>query len=162
MPELRLSKAGSDDAPVLFDLLQQLARDLGKEQEFRGSLASLVVYGFASPPAFEAIIAWRGTVPLGFILYFSEFSTWRGSPGIYVQDLFVSAEARGTGLGQKLTAAAIEQGRQQGASYMRLSVHGGNEEAFGFYRSLGFRPASNETTLVLEGAPFDKAIAAVL
>jgi len=162
MSELRLSKAGSDDAPVLFDLLQQLARDLGKEQEFRGSLASLVAYGFASTPAFEAIIAWRGKTPLGFILFFREFSTWRGSPGIYVQDLFVSAEARGAGLGQKLTAAAIEQGRQHGASYMRLSVHGGNEQAFRFYRSLGFKPASNETTLVLEGAPFDKTFAAGL
>jgi len=162
MSELRLDKAGSDDAPVLFDLLQQLARDLGKEQEFRGSLASLVAYGFASTPAFEAIIAWRGKTPLGFILYFSEFSTWRGSPGIYVQDLFVSAEARGAGVGQKLTAAAIAQGRQLGASYMRLSVHGDNEQAFRFYRSLGFKPASNETTLVLEGAPFDKTFAVVL
>lgn len=162
MSELRLCKAGSDDAPVLFDLLQQLAHDLGKEQEFRGSLASLVTYGFASPPAFEAIIAWRGKTPVGFILYFSEFSTWRGSPGIYVQDLFVSAEARGAGVGQKLTAAAIEQGREYGASYMRLSVHSGNEQAFGFYRSLGFKSASNETTLVLEGAPFDEPCAASL
>jgi ribosomal protein S18 acetylase RimI-like enzyme len=162
MSELRLCKAGAEDAPVLFDLLQRLARDLGKEQEFRGSLASLVDYGFASTPAFEAIIAWRGKTPLGFILYFSEFSTWRGSPGIYVQDLFVSAEARGAGVGQKLIAAVIEQGRQQGASYMRLSVHGGNERAFRFYRSLGFKPASNETTLVLEGVTFDEKVAAAL
>jgi len=162
MSELKLCKAGVDDAPALFDLLQQLARDLGKEQDFRGSVASLVAYGFASPPAFEAIIAWRGKTPLGFILYFREFSTWRGSPGIYVQDLFVSAGARGARVGQKLTAAAIEQGRQQGASYMRLSVHGGNDQAFGFYRSLGFKSASNETTLVLEGAPFDKAFTAAL
>jgi ribosomal protein S18 acetylase RimI-like enzyme len=162
MSELRLCEAGVDDAPVLFELLQQLARDLGKEQEFRGSLNALVAYGFASPPAFGAIIAWRGRTPLGFILYFSEFSTWRGSPGIYVQDLFVSAEARGAGVGQKLTAAVIEQARQQGASYMRLSVHGGNEQAFRFYRSLGFKPVSDETTLVLEGLPFDETLAAAL
>lgn len=155
MSGVRLAKAGPGDAPVLFDLLQQLARDLGKEQDFRGSLASLVAYGFASPPAFEAIIAWRGNTPLGFILFFSEFSTWRGSPGIYVQDLFVSAQARGCGLGEQLTAAAIAQGRQRGASYMRLSVHSGNAQGFGFYQALGFRPASNETVLVLEGAAFD-------
>ncbi|MEE4146616.1 MAG: GNAT family N-acetyltransferase [Halieaceae bacterium] len=155
MPDVRLTKASSDDAPVLFELLQQLAHDLGKEQEFRGSLASLLAYGFTSPAAFEAIIAWRGKNPLGFILFFSEFSTWRGSPGIYVQDLFVAAEARGCGLAAKLTAAAVEQGRRHGASYMRLSVHNSNEQAFGFYQALGFRPAANETVLVLEGERFD-------
>ena len=158
MSDLTLTKARSEDAPVLLDLLQQLAGDLGKEKEFRGSLASITSYGFASPAAFEAIIAWRGNTPLGFILFFSEFSTWRGSPGIYVQDLFVSTEARGLGLGGKLTAAAFEQGRQHGASYMRLSVHNDNEQAFGFYQALGFKPASNETVLVMEAADFDKAL----
>jgi ribosomal protein S18 acetylase RimI-like enzyme len=160
MSELSLRQASADDAPVLFGLLQQLARDLGKEQEFHGSLASLVAHGFASPAAFEAIIAWHGKTPMGFILFFNEFSTWRGSPGIYVQDLFVSAKARGLGLGQKLTAAAIERGRQNGATYMRLSVHHGNERAFGFYQALGFSPASDVTSLVLEGAGFDSACAA--
>jgi ribosomal protein S18 acetylase RimI-like enzyme len=159
MSDIKLTRAGSGDAPVLLDLLKQLAHELGKAQEFRGTLASLVEYGFGAAPAFEAIIAWRGQTPLGFILYFSEFSTWRGSPGIYVQDLFVSAEARGYGLGEKLTAAAIEQGRRHGASYMRLSVHDGNEQAFRFYQALGFIPAFNETALVLEGAAFERVFA---
>jgi ribosomal protein S18 acetylase RimI-like enzyme len=158
MSDIKLTKASSGDAPVLFDLLNQLAHELGKAQQFRGSLASLISYGFGPSPAFEAIIAWRGKTPLGFILFFSEFSTWRGSPGIYVQDLFVSADARGSGLGEKLTAAALEQGRQHGASYMRLSVHDGNERASGFYQALGFMAASNETALVLEGAAFEKII----
>ena len=150
MTAITLKLAEKKDAAVLFDMLHQLSRDLEKENEFFGSVAALEKFGFSDAPAFEAIIAWRGEEALGFVLYFFEFSSWRGAPGIYVQDLFVRAEARGLGLGEKLTSAAIARGKEKEAVYMRLMVHESNDSGFGFYNARGFTAVEGENIMLLE------------
>ena len=154
MSEISLKPATKDDVQVLFDLLSRLARELGKDDEFDGSPKALEKYGFASPPAFEAIIAWRDQEPLGMILYFFEFSTWRGKPGIFVQDFYVRPDARGLGLGRKLTAAAAAAGAAKGATYMELAVHDDNDSGLGFYQANGFVPVEGETVMLLDGEAF--------
>ncbi|WP_417318617.1 GNAT family N-acetyltransferase [Emcibacter sp.] len=150
MTAIILKRAEKKDAGVLIEMLSQLSRDLNKEYKFSGSVEALEKFGFSDAPAFEAIIAWRDGEALGFILYFYEFSTWRGAPGIYVQDLFVKAEARGLGLGESLTTAAIKRGKEKEAVYMRLMVHGSNEAGFGFYNATGFKAVEGETTMLME------------
>jgi len=156
MSEISLKHATKEDAQVLHDLLSKLASELGKRDEFRGSAEALEAYGFAAPPAFDAIIAWRGDEALGLILYFFEFSTWRGTPGVYVQDFYVSPSARGLGLGQKLTSAAAHAGAGRGATYMRLAVHDGNDAGMGFYKATGFMQVDDETTMLLDGHDFER------
>ncbi|MFC7050111.1 GNAT family N-acetyltransferase [Emcibacter nanhaiensis] len=155
MTEITYRLAASGDAGVLYDMLRLLAHDLGKEHEFSGSREALLKYGFSETPAFEAIIAWRGEEPLGFILYFYEFSTWRGAPGIYVQDLYVKQEARGLGLGHRLTCAAMALAKKREAVYMRLMVHGDNQAGFGFYNAIGFKAVEGETVMLLEMKDID-------
>lgn len=155
MDNINLSVAEKKDASVLFDFLKQLAHGLGKEKDFKGSIEAIAKFGFGTPPAFEAIIAWQGNTPLGFILYFYEFSTWRGLPGIYVQDLFVTSKARGLGLGGRLTSEAIARGKKREATYMRLAVHEGNDLGSKFYQAMGFEAITNETIFLLEGQAFD-------
>jgi GNAT superfamily N-acetyltransferase len=91
--------------------------------------------------------------PAGLALFFFEFSTWRGRPGVYVQDLYVATGMRGTGLGRRLLAAVAERAAARDATYMRLSIHAGNGEGAAFYGHLGFE-APDETILVLEDTGF--------
>ncbi len=143
------------DAGTIHQLLTALAHDLGKSDEYKGSTDALLTYGFKADAPFHSMIAWEGETALGLIVYFMEFSTWRGKPGVYVQDLYVAASARGKRIGQRLTAAVIHHTRDKGAHYMRLSVHTSNASGAAFYQATGFEASDQETMFVLEGPAFD-------
>ncbi|MGA8261337.1 MAG: GNAT family N-acetyltransferase [Arenicellales bacterium] len=151
--EITIQAARPEDAPAIHAMLRALSTALDREDELQSSPEDIARYGFGGTPAFETIIARRGGEPVGLALFFFEFSTWRGRPGVYVQDLYVAAGMRGTGTGRGLLAAVAERAAARGAVYMRLSIHSGNAEGAGFYERLGFE-ASNEKILVLEGAGF--------
>lgn len=162
MDDITLKQAKLCDAPVLYKLLHQMACDLGKEHEFKGSSKALEAWGFSKTPAFESIIAWRGDVALGLVLYFYEFSTWRGANGIYVQDLYVDVAARGHGIAARLISAAIARAvNDRDAIYMRLAVHKENDLGLRYYEAAGFRPISVETMMILEGDAFTTKVKGV-
>ena len=150
MKNISLKRAEKGDAPLVFELLQKLAVKLGRHASFEGTLAGLEKYGFGSQPAFEAVIAYQHNTAVGYILYFKEFSTWRCSPGVYVQDLFVDTDARGFGLGKRLIEAATERGRQWQATYLRLSVDAQNQSGRDFYQAIGFKHRQYEQMLMLD------------
>jgi len=102
-------------------------------------------------PLFRALIAAQNGRDVGLALFFPEFSTWKGKPGVYVQDLYVAKELRGSGLGRKLMLAVYEASREWGAAYCKLSVYGDNEGALQFYRQLGFRHSAVEKVLIIDG-----------
>lgn len=145
--------ATRDDAPALHAMLRALASAHHSPEGVKGSVDDIARYGFGPTPAFEALIARRNEKPVGFATYFYEFSTWRGRPGVYVQDLYVEESLRGGGLGRRLLAAVIARARTRDARYMRLAVHGANDMALEFYRRLGFAEP-NEHIFVLEGDGF--------
>lgn len=153
MIDIRAAVRG--DAALIQQMLVAMARDLGQAADYRGSAEAILHYGFGDSPAFHVLLAFDGDTPLGMILFFYEFSTWRGRPGLYVQDIYVDAKARGMGLGRKLIAAAVAEAQKRGAVYLRLSVHADNEGGTGFYDQLGFHHAIHEKMMVLEGAPFE-------
>lgn len=155
MNTVSLKPAEKSDVPLIFDFLQKLALQLGKPKSFKGSIAALESYGFGPHPAFEVIIAYHRETAVGCILFFEEFSTWRCTPGIYVQDLFVEPDARGLGLGKLLIESAAERGRQLQASYLRLSVDAENQSGLEFYQAIDFKHMLNEKILMLniEAAP---------
>lgn len=149
MNEITLKLAEKADAPVIFGFLQKLAGKLGKDNHFRGSVAALEQFGFGENPAFEAILAYHQQSPVGVILYFQEFSTWRCSPGIYIQDLYLKASMRGQGVGKLLINAAAQVGRDRQATYLRLSVDASNNSGMDFYTSMGFEHKHEEKMLML-------------
>lgn len=77
---------------------------------------------------------------VGFALWFRNFSTWLGQPGIYLEDLFVRPEAREHGLGKALLLTLVDIARERGYGRVEWSVLNWNEPAIGFYRSLGATP----------------------
>ena len=151
--EIDIAPATREDAPAIHALLRALAQALNRPHDVKSTPDDIARYGFGPSPAFETVLARHGGEPVGLVLYFYEFSTWRGCPGVYIQDLYVDDELRGSGLGRRLLAAVAARAAAQQATYMRLSVDVGNDEGLGFYGRLGFT-APNEQTLVLEGDGF--------
>jgi GNAT superfamily N-acetyltransferase len=151
--EIAITAATREDAPAIHAMLRALGASLGRADEIQSTPEHILRFGFGPSPAFETVIARQNGEPVGFAIFFYEFSTWRGCPGVYVQDLYVADTMRGTGLGRRLLAAVVTRAALRHARYMRLSVHAGNDDGMGFYERLGFT-APHEQTLVLEGGNF--------
>lgn len=92
---------------------------------------------FGTAPAAEAVIAEDDTGPLGFALFFHNFSTWAGRRGIYLEDLYVTPEARGRGVGGALLRHIAALAVARGCARFEWSVLDWNVDAIAFYRAMG-------------------------
>jgi ribosomal protein S18 acetylase RimI-like enzyme len=143
------------DAEAIHAMLRALAHGLGFEDKLHSTPDDLRRHGFGTAPAFRGLVAERAGGPVGVCLWFPAFSTFRGEPGIYVQDLYVAPSERGTGLGRRLLGAAAADGRAQGATHLRLSVESGNDGAQRFYAASGLRWQDTERIFLADGRAFD-------
>ena len=100
--------------------------------------------GFGERPAFEALIAEVDGHCAGVCVFFASFSTYRGEPGAYVQDLFVEPAMRGSGIGARLLQRLAAVTRERGGGYIRLSVDVRNAAAHAFYTRLGVKKSRGE------------------
>jgi ribosomal protein S18 acetylase RimI-like enzyme len=146
---ITIRRAKEGDAALVHRLLRDLADSLGKSGSFSSTAADIARFGFGDDPRFEALVAFDEEEAVGLALYFFEFSTWRGRPGVYVQDMYVAPRMRGLGLGRELMEAVMRRSRERGGRYVKLAVYDGNEQAIGFYRSLGFEVCDDEQVLAL-------------
>ena len=149
MNETEIRLATIQDVPEVQRLLKELAAALGKSEEIKGTEQDLERHGFGDHPRFEAMLALVDDEAVGLAVFFYEYSTWRGSPGVYVQDLYVASQARGTGLGRQLLRAVRERARARGGRYVKLTVYDANQAAISFYQHLGFELCDDEQALVL-------------
>jgi ribosomal protein S18 acetylase RimI-like enzyme len=150
MKPVRIRCATVEDAPVIHRLLKDLAAALGKSSDIRSSAADIARYGFGDGPRFKTLLAFEGDEPVGLAVFFYEFSTWMGTPGVYVQDLYVSPRMRGRGVGRDLVDAVRDRAAEWDGRYVKLAVYDGNEQALGFYQALGFRICHDEQVLALK------------
>ena len=148
MSELQIRRARREDAPAVHCLLLELAEALGKSKDIHSTVADIEHFGFGPQPRFEAVIAWAGARAVGLAVFFYEFSTWRGQPGVYVQDLYVHPGQRGQGLGRALIEAVRERAAEWGGRYVKLTVYDRNPAALAFYHGLGFESCEDELPLV--------------
>lgn len=142
-----LRKAEPADVPLILRFLSAMSTEAG---ESAGSTeASLLAHGFGPTPRFHGLIA-EADHPLGMILYFPEYSTWRGEMGLFVQDIYIAPEGRGLGLGRRLLAGAMAQA-DWAPQFLTLMVAHGNTAARGFYGTLGLTLRDKADQLILEG-----------
>jgi GNAT superfamily N-acetyltransferase len=142
-----------DDVPVVVALVHELAtyeREpdavVATEQHFRDALFGDV------PTAFCHVAVDADDVVVGFAIWFLNFSTWLGTSGIYLEDLFVRPEARGAGHGRALLEELARIAVARGYGRVEWAVLDWNEPAQGFYASLGARPQDDWTVWRLTGA----------
>lgn len=155
MNDIDIRQAGADDCSAILAMLTQLAGELGDGDRFSCRLEDIRDHGFGDHSLFQCLMASRNDENLGLALYFPVFSTTRGKPGVYLQDLWVSSTCRGYGLGLRLLQQVAQRaGQQWQASYLDLMVHGHNDGAERFYRRHGFVGHSRDRHLFLEGEAF--------
>ena len=105
---------------------------------------------FGEHPTAEAVIAEWQKKPAGFALFFHNFSTWLGKPGLYLEDLFVPESMRGNGIGKALLLHLAGIARERGCGRMEWSVLDWNRPAIDFYRALGAKPMDGWTVFRLD------------
>jgi GNAT superfamily N-acetyltransferase len=105
---------------------------------------------FGNPPLAEALIGEMEGHPAGFALFFHNFSTFLGKPGLYVEDVYVDPAYRGRGLGRAFFLHLAALARERGCGRMEWAVLDWNERAITFYRNLGARPLEDWTLFRLD------------
>lgn len=143
-----------DDVPAIRTMIRELAEyeralseALATEEQLRQAL-------FGEQAAVFAHIAEDDAgEPVGFALWFRNFSTWRGTHGIYLEDLYVRPHARGGGHGRALLRELARICARQGYHRLEWSVLDWNEPSIGFYKSLGAVPMDEWTVFRLTGEP---------
>ncbi len=152
MASFSLRPAVPADAATLLTLVRGLAEYerapddvVATEADFARALSS-------SPPEMAALLAEQDGSVLGFALFFPTWSTWRGRPGIHLEDLFVLPEARRRGIGRALLAKVAAVAVARGCARLEWQVLDWNEPALRFYRALGARSLDEWTAMRVDGA----------
>jgi GNAT superfamily N-acetyltransferase len=148
--DFRLVEATERDVPLILSLIKALAEYeqlthavVATEDSLRESL-------FGRRAA-ETIIGYQGDEPAGFAMFFQTFSTFKGVPGMYLEDLYVLPKFRRHGLGKMLLGRLAQIAVDRGYGRIEWSVLDWNELAIGFYKSLGAAPLDEWTVFRLKG-----------
>jgi len=152
---LAIRPATPDDLPLIAELIRALADYEKLAHEVRYDEATLGEKLFGPRPYAEVLIGEIDGAPMGFALFFHNFSTFEGRPGIYLEDLFVRPEARGLGLGKALLAELARIAVERGCARLEWWVLDWNAPSIGFYRSLGARPMDEWTVMRVDGAALE-------
>ena len=154
MPEsaLRIRDAVAADAPLVMTLIRELAEYERMLDEVEADETSLARHLFGPDACAHAIIAEADGAPIGFALYFYNFSTFMGKPGLYLEDLYVRPEQRGRGAGKALLLHLAGKAVTQGCGRMEWSVLDWNTPSIAFYEGLGARAMKEWTGYRLDEA----------
>jgi GNAT superfamily N-acetyltransferase len=155
LADSRIRRAHESDVDSLVKLVHNLAAYEKAPAECRLTSDKLRAALFGEAPAVFCHVAEQDGEIVGFALWFLNFSTWRGVHGIYLEDLYVRSELRGSGLGKALLATLARECVDRGYARLEWSVLDWNP-ATGFYKSLGATPMDEWTVYRLTDTALDK------
>ncbi len=159
---VELRRAVPADVPGLVGLVHDLAEYEKASDECTVTETQLQTALFGpEPKVFAHVVAEDGEL-VGCAIWFLNFSTWNGVHGIYLEDLYVTPDARGRGVGKALLAHLARLARERRCARLEWSVLDWNEPSIGFYRSLGAIPMEEWTIYRLVGEPLEALAASAL
>lgn len=154
-----IKEATIEEIPIILAFIKELAEYerlshtvVATEPILRESL-------FGERRVAEVVIAYYEEQPVGFALFFHNFSTFLGKPGIYLEDLYVKPEFRGRGIGQALLTYLTKLAKERNCGRLEWAVLDWNEPAIKFYKTLGAVPLDDWTVFRLTGDALDRLAA---
>jgi GNAT superfamily N-acetyltransferase len=154
--DITIRAAAGHEMPQVLAFIRELAVYEHLEHEVVASEADLAAALFGPRRYAEVVFACLDGVPVGFALFFHNFSTFLGKPGIYLEDLFVRPAARGHGIGKRLLAWLAATALERGCVRLDWAVLDWNEPALGFYHSLGAVALEEWQTFRLTGTALQR------
>lgn len=153
MPDhFEIRSATSADVPVILSFINKLAVYEKLAHEVTATEAGLQETLFGERRYAEVVIAYHHGQPVGFALFFHNYSTFLGKPGIYLEDLYVDEDQRGKGFGKALLIHLARLAEERNCGRLEWSVLDWNEPAIKFYQSLGAVPLDEWTVFRVTGA----------
>lgn len=156
---VRIRTAVEADVPLILRFIRELAEYERLLHEVVATEDRLRETLFGARPGAEVVIAEEAGAPVGFALFFHNYSTFLAQPGLYLEDLYVRPEARGRGAGRALLAHLARLAKERGCGRLEWWVLDWNESAIRFYRSLGAQAMDDWTVFRLTGADLDRLAA---
>ena len=153
---LLIRPAVAADVPLILEFIRRLAEYERLAHEVAATEAGLRQWLFGDRPYAEVVIAEYDRQPVGFALFFHNFSTFLGRPGIYLEDLFVAPEHRGRGVGRALLRHLARLAVERGCGRLEWWVLDWNEDAIRFYRGVGAVPMEDWTVFRLTGEALER------
>jgi len=148
---LNIRSATVNDVGLILQFIRDLAEYEREPQAVTASEADLLRDGFSSEPKFRVVIAEWGGKAAGFALFFYNYSTWLGRPGLYLEDLFVRPEFRAKGIGKALLLHLARLAVEENCGRFQWQVLDWNTPAIKFYESLGAKVMKEWLTMRVEG-----------
>jgi GNAT superfamily N-acetyltransferase len=132
-----IRSAAETDVPLILDFIRALAAYEREPDAVSATEADLLQHGFGANPFYFCLIADHDGRAAGFALYFFNYSTWKGRPGLYLEDLFVLPELRGLGIGKALLERVAAVAVEKECPRLQWEVLDWNTPAIDFYRAMG-------------------------
>lgn len=155
MTNILIRPAVPEDVDDMFSAIVGIAEAVGDRDKLKSTPEDLRRNGFGDSAKFQTLIAEVDGRFAGCCIYFPSFSTWRGRPGVYVQDLYVADAFRGQGVGERLLRRLASMTRKEGGCYMRLAVDSQNHRAKSFYTRSRIRHDDTDQIHAAYGEDFD-------
>jgi GNAT superfamily N-acetyltransferase len=149
--KLYIRSATAGDVPVILRFIRELAAYEKLSHELTATEDLLRRHLFGERPMAEVILAGEDGVEAGFALFFHNYSTFVGKPGIYLEDVYVRPEFRGRGLGKAMMIYLARLARQRDCGRFEWAVLDWNKPSLDFYQSIGARPMSDWTVQRMTG-----------
>ena len=155
-PGFQIKAATESDVPIILSLVKKLARYERLSQEVVATEELLQETLFDKPRTAEVAIGYLETNPVGFVLFFHNYSTFLGKPGLYIEDLFVDEDYRRRGYGRALLLHVARLAKERRCGRLEWSVLDWNQPAIDFYKKLGASPMSDWTVFRITGRSLDE------
>lgn len=156
MSKIVIRQAVSEDAALILDFIKELAIYEKMEEEVKASIPQIEQSLFAKDATAHALICLADNKPIGYAIYFYNYSTWLGKNGLYLEDLYISPKYRGQGAGKVVLKYLAKEAVNKGCGRFEWCVLDWNEPAIKFYESIGAKAQNEWVIYRLSGETLEK------
>lgn len=156
MSEIKIREAAVEDSSLILNFVKELAKFERAATEVLATVEDIQRSIFSANSSVHALICSINSEPIGFAVYYYNYSTWLGKNGLFLEDIYITPKYRGKGAGKKLLKHLAEIAVSKGCGRFELSVLDWNKPAIKFYESIGAKPLTEWISYRLEGKALEE------